>query len=202
LTETATQNAYEVRFHYLSSPNFPVHVVACVLLNRRVEVPACAVGIACDFSLEMACYKAFLEASAIPHLALIGIMRSPQVEKIDSSKIADLDTNVVYYARPENRAILEKRFSRETSIRANELPRFPKSLTGGIKSVLDAFRNAAMPLYFTDLTTRDISDLGFCVYRMFSPELLTLCYPSFPPKAHRRFVAYGGVEHEHPHPYP
>ncbi|MGB6624073.1 MAG: YcaO-like family protein [Candidatus Acidiferrales bacterium] len=202
LTDTATQNAYEIRFHYLSSPDFPVHVVACILLNRHAEIPACAVGIACDFGLQMACYKAFLEASAIPHLALIGIMRSPQLEKIDPFKITDLDTNVVYYAHPENRATLEKQFPRETTVRAAELPRFSKSFREGLRSVLNVFRDAAMPLYFIDLTTRDIRDLGFCVYRVFSPDLLTLCFPSFPAKAHRRFVAYGGVKHEHPHPYP
>lgn len=203
LKDVATPCSYDISFHYLANPDLPAHVVACVLWNRRREIPSCAVGIACELGLEFACYKAFLEASAIPHLALLGLLQAPQPIQIDPAKIDNLDLNVIYYGLPENRHYLEKRFVRDQMVAASDLPRYPKSsLADDFKFLVNAFRDTGKRIYLFDLTTPDIRELGFYVYRIYSPDLLTLCWPSFPHKAHHRFEKYGGVRHEDPHPYP
>jgi hypothetical protein len=57
-------------------------------------------------------------------------------------------------------------------------------------------------LFMLDLTAADMATLGFKVVRLFSPDLLALCAPSFPEAAHPRFAAYGGCSSFEPHPYP
>ncbi|MFY9820764.1 MAG: YcaO-like family protein [Thermoanaerobaculia bacterium] len=207
LADVAHHNTYEVCFHSLRSPDLPGHVVACVLRNRQREIPAVAVGVATELELESACYKAFLEASAIPHLALIGLLQAPDVvidkKPIDPARIVDLDMNVAYYSLPENRAQFEKRFPRNEKVKAAEIPRYPAmTARDALRFLIEAFRSAGKRLYFLDLTPPDIHDLGFCVCRTYSPDLLGLCWPSFPAKAHPRFASFGGVRHSDPHPYP
>ena len=199
--------AYDACFHYVEVPDFDVHVVTCVLRNRRGELPVSGVGIACELSLETACYKAFIEASAIPHLAQIGFLHAPDVlrggDEIDRESISDLDMNVLYYALPENLPLLDRRFSRTERVRASELPRYPRlgerELT---RYLVDRFKSNGLPLCYIELTTPDIRDLGFYVCRTYSPDLLSLCLPSYPQAGHPRFEIYGGFNVLDPHPFP
>jgi thiazole/oxazole-forming peptide maturase SagD family component len=199
--------AFDACFHYLQSPGFGVHVVACVMRSRRRDLPAAGVGVACEISLESACYKAFLEASAIPHLAQIGFLNAPAilrgVEKIDPTAIDDLDSNVLYYALPQNLPLVDRRFSREERLRASALPRYPamneRELT---RYLLDSYKENGCRLYYLELSTRDVRDLGFYVCRTYTPDLLSLCMPSSPQSGHPRFKSYGDVIVSDPHPFP
>jgi len=197
----------DVRFYYLRNPDLPGHVVACVLWNLRNEIPASCVGIACELDLELAIYKAFIEAVAIPGLATVGLMQTPSILgykfATDPMTIGDLDMNVVYYALPANRHIMGQRFSHTSRCRASELPRYPiNDAAESVHFLVDAFQKANKRLLALDLTTPDVMDLGFYVFRMYSPDLLTLCLPSYPHNAHPRFKAYGGFKDGAPHPYP
>ena len=155
ILEETRGTAYDVCFHYLESPNFGVHVVACVLRSKCRDVPASGVGIACEMSLEGACYKAFLEASAIPHLAQIGFLGALRVlsgqEAIDPKAIGDLDSNVLYYALPKNLPLLDARFSRTERVRASALPEYPRLVERHLtRYLLDQFRESGARLYYLE----------------------------------------------------
>jgi thiazole/oxazole-forming peptide maturase SagD family component len=200
-------DAYEPCFHYIPVPDFDVHVVACVLRSRRGELPCTGVGIACAMSLESACYKSFIEASAIPHLAQIGFLYAPTVLRGDSSispeGINDLDLNVLYYALPENAPKLDRRFSRTERVAASDLPHLPQlSQPELTRYLVDQFRAASLDLCYTELTTPDVHDLGFYVCRSYSPHLLSLTLPSYPQAGHPRLKRYGGFNVADPHPFP
>jgi thiazole/oxazole-forming peptide maturase SagD family component len=200
-------DSYEPCFHYVPVPDFDVHVVTCVLRSRQGELPCTGVGIACAMSLESACYKAFTEASAIPHLAQIGFLHAPAMlrgdDEIEPDSIDDLDLNVLYYAMPQNVQKLDRRFTRDQRVPASELPRLPRldqpQLT---KYLVDRFRHNRLTLCYLELTTPDVADLGFHVCRSYSPDLLSLSLPSFPQAGHPRFEAYGGFHVRDPHPFP
>jgi thiazole/oxazole-forming peptide maturase SagD family component len=199
--------AYEACFHYLDSPDFKVHIVACILRSRRDEVPATGVGVACEMSLEAACYKAFLEASAIPHLAQMGFLKAPEVlsgaDTIDPLAISDLDNNVLYYALPRNLSLLDQRFSRINRIAASDLPQYPQLSEAELtKYLLDQYRQFNKRLYYLELSTPDVRDLGFYVCRTYSPDLLSLSLPSYPPANHPRLRDYGDTVVFDPHPFP
>lgn len=200
-------DAYDPCFHYVPVPDFDVHVVACVLRGRQGELPCTGVGIACAMSLESACYKAFTEASAIPHLAQIGFLHAPRVlrgdSSIDPASINDLDLNVLYYAMPENLPRLDARFTRNDPVPASRLPKLPalsqKDLT---RYLVDRFRDNGLSLCYLELTTPDVRDLGFYVTRTYSPHLLSLSLPSYPQAGHPRLKRYGGFNVTDPHPFP
>lgn len=199
--------AYDPCFHYVPIPDFDVHVVACVLRSRQGELPCTGVGIACAMSLESACYKSFTEASAIPHLAQIGFLHAPDVlrrkDQIEPGTITDFDLNVLYYALPENLPLLDRRFSTTERVAASELPRLPQPPPAELtRLLLDRFRENGLRLYYLDLTTPDVRDLGFHVCRSYSPDLLSLSLPAWPQAGHPRFAAYGGYSVPDPHPFP
>jgi thiazole/oxazole-forming peptide maturase SagD family component len=194
-----------VTFHYLPSPDLPGHTVTCVLWTDGERLPAASVGVATDLDLEEAMYKAFLESTAIPHLALVGLMRQSSVLGDPSAfeTITDLDTNVVYYALPENLPIVRQRFPVEETVAVEELPSYPggtaeETLPFLLREMVATGKRFAI----FDLTSSDVADLGLVVFRAYSPDLLCLCPPSTPYLAHRRIAAYGGFGPLVPHPYP
>jgi thiazole/oxazole-forming peptide maturase SagD family component len=196
----------EPTFHWLPSPDLPGLTVACVL--RAPEAPRCAIGLGCDLRLSRAMYKAFLEAAGVAQLAKVLLVRraaeaaAPNGMGIHQDAMYDLDANVVHYAlRPG--AVIDERFGAGTVTRPSDLPPdVHMSRAGELRLLVDAFARTNKDLVFLDLTSRDIKELGFCVVRLWSPDLLGLPLPSAPPLLHPRFEAYGGATNEAPHPYP
>ena len=193
-------------FHYLRNPDLEAHVVACVVRSPRGEIPACGVGVGADLDLEHAMYKAFLEASAIPHLAMIGLQQSwasPDSVPDDLMAFGDLDQNVAFYALPANAHVIESRFGMDDEVAAADLPPFAAAgVDRDVTHLLGTFARAGKRLAIFDFTTPDISDLGFSIARCYSPDTLSLCLPSYPHLAHPRYRAYGSPKETYPHPYP
>ncbi|MBX5449857.1 YcaO-like family protein [Thermogemmatispora sp.] len=208
LKRDAPRNSVTIRFYYLTNADMQAHVVAAVIWNNRGHVPACGIGISAELNLELAMYKAYLEAAAIPHLALMAFVEMTGASKgsgngIDPTSIYNLDTNVMYYAYPEHRRLIEKKFTSKQQIRASDLPADHQGgAEEGLRSVLNEFRRTGKRLALLDLSSPEIEDLHFYVFRFYSPDTLGLCLPSAPQLAHRRYQAYGGATHEWPHPYP
>jgi thiazole/oxazole-forming peptide maturase SagD family component len=196
-------NGPEPRFFWLPSADLPGFAVAC--LFEGGSVPRLAAGLGADLRLDRAMYHAFLEAAAVAQLAKVILFRRAMEgngEEIDPSAIYDLDTNVGYYALDAREAI-QRRFGEAGAVAESDLPPdIEEGTARDLRHLVDAFRDTGKELVFLDLTTRDVRDLGFCVVRFWSPDLLSLSLPSAPPLLHPRFAAYGGVTHEAPHPYP
>jgi thiazole/oxazole-forming peptide maturase SagD family component len=194
------------RFFWLPSADLPGFAIACVL--ESADLPRFAVGLGCDLRLSRAMYKAFLEGAAVAQLAKVILFRqaSAGVERpgdADPEAIFDLDSNVAYYAVHGDEAAIERKFGNVDVLAAGELPPDGDGPPAEeVRRLVDGFRATGKRLVFLDLTTADVRELGFCVVRLWSPDLLSLPLPSAPPLAHPRFAAYGGAVYEAPHPYP
>ncbi|MCQ4080757.1 YcaO-like family protein [Streptomyces sp. RB6PN25] len=192
-------------FHYLPNPDLPGFTVACLLRNPKGALPALCAGLGSGASLERAVYRALLETVGVHALASWTLLEegeaTPGPDRL--SGMFDLESNVGYYATREGAAVVEERFSRHECKPAGELP--PDDTRSGrqvARSVVEAFRSTGKTLYWADLTSCDIRDLGFTVMRVWSPDTLSLPLPSAPAAAHRRFADHGGFTNPQPHPYP
>lgn len=197
------------RFHWLQSPDLPAFAIACVLKGPPGSFPAIAVGLGCALELEKAMYHALVEAVAVAQLAKVvslydRIDRASGFEiGVEPTRILDLDRNVAFYARPEPSTYVDGKFDAQWVMRASDLPQDREETSAAaVRTLIDGFRRADMDLLAVNLTTADVATLGFTVARVWSPHTLSLCLPSAPPLAHPRFAAYGGAQHENPHPYP
>jgi thiazole/oxazole-forming peptide maturase SagD family component len=193
-------------FHYLANPDLPTQVVACVVRSPGGEIPACGIGVGSDLDLERAMYRAWLEASAITHLAMVAFLQADALDNIpsdDMGAFGDLDQNVGFYALPENTHIIDQRFPVSDTVAASDLPDFAgRTLDDEVSTLLAGFADTHKRLALFDFTTPDIADLGFVVSRCYSPDTLALCLPSYPHLGHPRFKAYGTPGYGVPHPYP
>jgi thiazole/oxazole-forming peptide maturase SagD family component len=191
------------RFYLLQNADLPGLAVACVLEDQ--DVPKVVVGLGCDLRLTRSIYKAFLEAVAVAQLAKVILFRQSVGElpkDIGPSELYDLDLNVAYYSVLGPEAIRDK-FGDRPVRPASELPAdIDLGVKGDLRHMVDSFAATGKELVFLDLTTSDIKALGFCVTRVWSPDTISLSFPSAPPLMHQRFQAYGGVASEAPHPYP
>lgn len=192
-------------FYWLPSPDLPGLAVACLLTSPAI--PRVAVGLGADLRLDRAMYRAFLEAAAVAQLAKVILFRrsledgAAAENEPDPNAIYNLDANVGYYAMQE-RDVIRARFGGTQTAASDLPPDVDASTTEDVRRLVAGFRDSGKELIFLDLTTTDIRSLGFCVVRLWSPDVLTLSLPSAPPVLHSRFADYGGVTHEAPHPYP
>jgi thiazole/oxazole-forming peptide maturase SagD family component len=194
-----------VRFYRLPSADLPGFAIACVLASAHV--PRLAVGLGSAMGLTRAMYRAFLEAAAVAQLAKVILFRQMTMGLVPGSaepdRIYDLDSNVGYYAAGSDGAAVADRFAGDDPVAASDLDDdAPGDAAAHVALLIEAIRATDKRLVFLDLTTSDVAQLGFCVVRLWSPDLLSLPLPSAPPLEHPRFLAYGGTAHDAPHPYP
>lgn len=202
-------SSYVPAFFLLPSPGFQTFVVAYVFRSRDGAEPHVVLGLGGDGVLERAMYKALVEAVATVQLGKM-LAISPQLigaaippTGVDPARIYDFDSNVAYYGDASVAPIVLARFDAAGAVRALDLP--PDRDLQPAEAVRDAlswFREQRMAVLALDCTTVDARQLGFVAYRLWSPNTIALCPPSAPPLAHERFLAYGGVRREEPHPYP
>lgn len=202
--QTLPRNRARLRFHHLGGQEFGLHVVAGVMESTlEGEVPAAVVGNGADGDLEAAMYKAFIECSAMPHMAIVSFAQEERraegcrTESVGEG-IDNLDDNVFLYSLPENRKVLDEKFTPDVRVPAALLPDFSGS---DVASVTRAILAAGARLTLLDMTSPEIADLGFHVFRFYTPDLLPFGLPSYPPAAHPGFAGFGGLTHERPHPY-
>ncbi|MFC0849821.1 YcaO-like family protein [Streptomyces noboritoensis] len=195
-------------FHWLPSPDLPGFTVACILRSPGGAIPAISIGLGSGSGLERSMYRALLEAVGVHALAGWSLLEAEAESEEQSAEerlagMFDLESNVGYYATIEGARAVEERFARSVRESAGNLPpddrRPPRQLAG---AMVDAFRATGKSLYWFDLTAPDIRQLGFTAVRVWSPDMLTLPFPSAPPAAHPRFAAHGGFGNPLPHPYP
>jgi thiazole/oxazole-forming peptide maturase SagD family component len=198
----------EPEFQLLPNVDLPGFNVACLLRQPPGLVPRVAIGLGSGADLLQAMYRSLLEAVAVQWLAAWLVIEeraagaSPEAPQAGRD-LFNLEGNVGLAAGDEGSRAVEERFGRCDQADASDLP--PDS-TGDVRSkaraLVDAFRRTGKRLYWGNLTTADISSLGFTVMRVWSPDTLSLSLPGAPESRHRRFERYGGFSHAVPHPYP
>jgi thiazole/oxazole-forming peptide maturase SagD family component len=197
------------RFFWLANADLAGFTVACVIRGSSRIAPAIGIGLGCDMSLLPAMYKGLLEAVGVRQLAKVNLL-SRGIDRIDDGSdvrlddIFDLDSNVAYYASGHDLDFIDAKFSSTTRVAASDLPSDP---SGGRRDALDVLRDSfavsGKQLVFMDLTTIDVRALQMIAVRVWSPDTISLSFPSAPPARHQRFEAYGGFDgHGKPHPYP
>ncbi len=188
-------------FHWLENPDLAGFSVACVYRNKA-SVPNAAIGLGADVSLVRAMYKAYLEVMGVVGLSRMVVFQK-QMDYSNEPHFYDLDNNVGYYALGYHFSMIEKKFPLDKVIYAMDLPSDIQGNESKQLSILvSSFKKSNKELLFCDLTCLEAENLGFIVPRVWSPDTLSLCLPSAPWIQHPRYLSYGGVAHEFPHPYP
>lgn len=194
-------NPTQFSFHWLENPDLAGFAVACVYRNQR-SIPKVAIGLGADVSLSRAMYKAYLETIGVIGLSRMVIFQN----KEDYSKepcFYDLDSNVGYYGLGYCYSLIQEKFPVDNTIDAINLPSdIQGSEDQQLAVLVNGFKASNKELLFCDLTCVEAADLGFTVARVWSPDTLSLCLPSAPWTQHPRYLSYGGLAHEFPHPYP
>jgi thiazole/oxazole-forming peptide maturase SagD family component len=199
ISQSFAGSEFAPSFFWLPSPDLFGTCVACLLECKGNSTPAIAVGLGSDWNLELAMYKALVEGVGVLQLAKLV---SLSTRDINIDKISDLDSNVAWYGAPEHAGIVRDKFLGPKVEAHNLAPDFSGSEIEGLERMVRSFTETGKRLFLYDFTTLDIEQLGFCAVRAFSPDTLSLCLPSFPQKANRRFDAYGGFSNAQPHPFP
>jgi thiazole/oxazole-forming peptide maturase SagD family component len=205
--ETHGGSGASAAFSWLPSPDLPGFVIACMIRGGQERLPAAAVGLGCSLQLGEALYKAWLEAIGVANLVAINLLQAEigQVDtpSDDGAEIYDLDSNVAWYAAGHGAERLRERFTCGEPLGTSALPEdVCMEPASSVEYLVKSLLRTGKELYRWDLTPPDISELGLVVERVWSPDMISLPLPSAPPMLHSRFVAYGGVSHEFPHPYP
>ncbi len=204
LKKFSSNQAISPQFYWIKSCDLKGFVIAC-LFEKKV-IPHYAVGLGADTDLLKAMYKAYLEALGVLQLAkivLISEKYSGEQYETSADAMYDLDSNIALYAKGDYAKRIAENFLCSKSINASELP---ANLEGNdqeqLAELIDSFKKTNKDLYYIDITNQEAHDLGIKVARVWSPQLLGLAIPSAVPSRHQRFLDYGEITHEDPHPYP
>lgn len=199
LRRYAPADAALLRFYLLHNADLPAFTVACVRQTPGGSVPATAVGLGTDLTLERAMYKAFVEALEVRSLAERSYLKAVAdgTELTGTTAMYDVGGNVTYYAA-RDADVVERHFAGGPAVHAAELG---PDAHPGADGLVRAFHDTGKTLVAFDITPADIASLGFVAVRLWCAETLSPAHPSAPPSRHPRFAAYGGFHGADPHPY-
>ncbi|HEY8474211.1 MAG TPA: YcaO-like family protein [Natronosporangium sp.] len=196
---------YRVRPIYLTRPDLPLPTIGVFLEHRRASLPKLSFGVHGDADPRYAFLRGTMESAAILGLGMYStIFDTTTVHAaVNSSPYLDLDTNVLFYASPQDaeakRAVVDARF--DGSVKLSEIPRLAGD-DGGLAELIRMVARVSQWATYLDITPPELADTDWKVVRVLIPELLSMCLPGLPPKAHPRMVEHGGVTNEYPHPLP
>ncbi|MEU4089954.1 YcaO-like family protein [Streptomyces aureus] len=197
---------YEVRATYLTRPELSLPNVGVTLVRRDRKLPYIAFGLQADPDPRQALLRGAAEATAILAIGMYStIFDLPNVHFAQtSSRYTDLDTNVLYFAAPND---AERKLAAVESRTAGRMdfgtmaPYAPDD-ESAIRRLIGELAGVSEWAGYLDITPPALADTPWKVVRVLVPELLSMCLPGFPANAHPRMRSYGGVTHVVPHPLP
>ncbi|MCF3134680.1 YcaO-like family protein [Streptomyces olivochromogenes] len=197
---------YEVRATYLTRPELSLPNVGVTLVRRDRELPYIAFGLQADPDPRQALLRGAAEATAILAIGMYStIFDLPNVHYAQTgSTYTDLDTNVLYFAGPNDAeqklAAVESRTSGLMDL--STVGAYASDDESAIRRLLGELSAVSDWAGYLDITPPALADTPWKVVRVLVPELLSMCLPGFPASAHPRMRSYGGVTHVVPHPLP
>lgn len=199
-------SAYTHRAVYLTRPELPLPCFG-VFLERKTEgLPQLCFGVQGDGDPRYAMLRGTMESAAILSLGMYSALFDTTTvhAAVNSSPYLDLDTNVLYYASPQDadvkRAVVDARF--RGTVKLSEIPPLGRTDQETLAALVSMVAGVSEWAAYLDITPPELADTDWKVVRVLIPELLSMCLPGLPPKAHPRMVSYGGVTNELPHPLP
>lgn len=199
-------SAYTHKANYLTRPELPLPSFGVFLERKTEALPQLSFGVQGDADPSYAMLRGTMESAAILSLGMhSAVFDTTNVHAaVNSSPYLDLDTNVLYYASPQDaqrkRDVVAGRFS--GSVKLSEVPRLGGTDDEALAELLTMVAGVSQWATYLDITPPELADTDWKVVRVLIPELLSMCLPGLPPKAHPRMVEYGGVTNEFPHPLP
>ena len=186
--------------------NVDAHVFGVAIINKLQERPYITLGAQGSLNPVTAFYRGLMEAIAISFLGIYGPLYMPKEYLWEKgSGFTDLDTNVAFFASPENaekkKDIIEKLISGK-----DVLSRMMNYETGDVGAdtarLAQQLSNVSEYGVYLDVTAPETRSRGWNVIRVFFPELVSMCVPGVPYSEHPRIKAHGGIRNEYPHPLP
>jgi len=183
------------------------HVFGVAILNTKEERPFIVFGAQGHLDPLKAFYRGLMEASAISFLGTYGALYMPKEYLASTSRetFTDLDSNVAYFAAPEDgarkRGVIQN--LSEGRVVLSTMKNYATGNVGADTARLVRQLSSVSEYGVTlDITPPETRSRGWKVMRVFFPELVTMCVPGVPYSRHPRILRYGGVRNEHPHPLP
>lgn len=199
ITKSIEHNNVQIEFYWLPQTEFSIFTVIC--MGKSDRIPFYSFGLGADLSLEAAMYKAYLEFYGTRLLGQsLAILN--QEKKVNSAHIQNLDDNVLFYATQKKNKAIPLKFSGVSSVKDSDLPpdlQWTESQI--IKILIEQFADTGKNLIGINFTTEESKSLDLVATKLWSPQLLTVPLPSAVPTNHKRFLDYGGIQHDEPHPY-
>jgi thiazole/oxazole-forming peptide maturase SagD family component len=192
---------------YHSIGDINVHTMSSFLINRKCSLPALSAGSQSSLDALHCAYRSLVEAAAVSLLGIAGPIYQPTffTGKKDHTSIANLDSNVAYYADPSNYQLGKSLIDRITdidTINVNELNNWAQSDDKKLPYLINELKKISKYAVAINITTPDVESLGYKVVKTFIPELMYMCFPSYPYTNHPRMIKYGGAICKYPHPIP
>jgi thiazole/oxazole-forming peptide maturase SagD family component len=181
------------------------HVIASIVINKQEARPFITLGAHATLEPVHALYRSLMEALAISILGVYGPLYLPKQFMTPAPSFTDLDSNVAFFASPENatekRQVIEKLVAGQAALSAMKSYEAgdPQAETAALIQQLASVSKYGVCL---DVTPPETRSRGWKVMRVLLPELVTMCVPGVPYGCHPRFKAYGGIRNEYPHPLP
>jgi len=194
---------YDIKAIHLTRPELPLPTIGVYMDRKDDTLPLLSFGVQGDADPKYAFLRGSMESAAILGLGMYSaIFDTPKVHAaVNSSPYLDLDTNVLYFASPQDaeykRDLVASRF--EGSVKLSEIPAMESDELSGLIRMVSEISPWAT---YLDITPPELADTSWKVVRVLIPELLSMCLPGLPAKAHPRIRQYGGVTNERPHPLP
>lgn len=180
----------EVKFHLFDvTMDIPVPTVLCIAEGIGRTGRIAVVGCATRATLREACAKAMLEAAqcmAWAHYLLEH--RRDWKPNADYSNVVEFEDHVRMYLEPEMLVHLDFLLQTERRVEIDPASVPPKAVAHALEQALAAVDAAGFDVLETDLTTRDIAELGLHVVKVIVPGLVPLTADHrFPALASPRF---------------
>lgn len=201
------KSSYDIIPLYMTLEEMKLPIFGVLAKAKEVRMPYMFFGVQGDYDTSNAMLRGIMESTAVSPLGYFQHIMDPDLsfEKIEASGFGDLDSNVLYYCRPEKAEEKWRCFQKiiGDEIKLSEIQDYSNlDLDEKVHLAINDIRKISEYAVYLDITPPEAADKGWSVMRVLIPELMQMCLPGFPYVNHPRMKKYGGIKNDFPHPLP
>jgi thiazole/oxazole-forming peptide maturase SagD family component len=206
ITDIFSDLDVEIVPYEYTMPGMPGHAFGVAVLSKGIERPSVLLGTGAGLNPSATLYRTLIEAVAIFYIGHNGPALQPRdyLMDIDEQSHTNLDSNVAYWAAAEDgdtkRAALRHMAHGEVTL--STLKNYESTIDQDLDYILGELKNISRYAVHLHITPPELENAGWSVARVFFPEMVQVCLPSFPYGAHPRLLQFGGIRNRLPHPSP